>query len=739
MSDIQSDSELKEPKTDDELLALALRQFNRVVDIESDMRETMLDDMRFRAGDSDNKFQWPDKVVAQRETSANGQRPCLTVNKIPQHVNQVTNDIRQNRPAIKCIPVDSNGDVEVAEMLGDLIRHIEYSSQADIAYDTAADNATVAGLGYIQVTTDYCDDKSFNQDIKIKRIRNPFTVYMDPDILMPDGSDAKFVFITEMIDKAEFVAEYPDFEPADWEAMGNGDRLQWYTKDQIRVAEWWRVEQKARTLKMWSNGETTYDSEPLKTPGVTAVEQPIKTRKVMAKQIKFRKMCGHQILEETDWAGQYIPVARVVGNEFDIEGKLHVSGLVRNAKDPQRMYNYWVSQEAEMLALAPKAPFVGAAGQFEGFEAQWKSANTTNFAYLEYNPVVDTANGDRPFPAPQRQQPPMPSQGIMQAKMGASDDIKSATGQYDASLGAQGNETSGVAIQRRDHQSDVSTFHYVDNLSRAIRFVGKIIVDLIPKIYDTKRVARILGEDGDSDLVGIDPNQEQAVVKHKNDMGQEIAAIYNPGVGTYDVVVKTGPSYSTKRQEAGEAMQQMTQANPELWHVIGDLLVSNMDWPGAEEMAKRLKATLDPKVIEADSSDIPPQVIAQLKQKDQDLQQLQTALQHALGQLNQATQKNQFDGQKVAIDEYKAVTDRIGALADRLPPEALGEIDAHLVMDVLRSILPPSQGGQQGVPNQPQPPALPAPPAPQPQDPAQAPQPAPADPNMGMSMAPANA
>jgi CheY-like chemotaxis protein len=689
-----SDSDLKEPKTEDGLIALALTQFKRVIDIESDMRETMLDDMRFRAGDSDNKFQWPDKVVAQRETSANGQRPCLTVNKIPQHVNQVTNDIRQNRPAIKCIPVDSNGDVEVAEMLGDLIRHIEYSSQADIAYDTAADNAVVSGLGYIQVTTEYVSDTSFDQDLKIKRIRNPFTVYMDPDILMPDGSDASFAFVTEMMEKIDFKAEYPDAEPANWETLGKGDTINWYTADQIRVAEWWRVERVAKKLHLWTNGTTSMEGAALPA-GVTAVEQPLKTRKVMAKQVKFRKICGHQILEESDWAGQYIPIARVVGNEFDIEGKLHVSGLVRNAKDPQRMYNYWVSQEAEMLALAPKAPFVGAAGQFEGFEAQWKSANTTNYAYLEYNPVVDTANGDRPFPAPQRQQPPMPSTGIMQAKMGASDDIKSATGQYDASLGAQGNETSGVAIQRRDHQSDVSTFHYVDNLSRAIRFIGRILVDLIPKIYDTKRVARILGEDGNSDLVGIDPNQEQAVVKHKNDVGQEVAAIYNPGVGTYDVVVKTGPSYSTKRQEAGEAMQQMTQANPELWHVIGDLLVSNMDWPGAEEMAKRLKATLDPKVVEADSSDIPPQVIAQMKQKDQDLQQLQQALQHALGQLNQATQKNQFDGQKVGIDQqkadidrYRAVTDRLEALADRLPPDQLGAIDAHLVMDVLKAILP---------------------------------------------------
>lgn len=720
MSDTTTDPDIKQPTNDEEQLALALRQFDRVVEAESDNRQVMVDDMRFRAGSPDNKYQWPQKVLNQREADASGQRPCLTINKIPQHVNQVTNDIRQNRPAIRCIPVDSNGDVDVAEMLGDVIRHIEYQSQADIAYDTAADNATVAGVGYIQVTTDYTDENSFDQDIFIKRIRNPFTVYMDPDIVQPDGSDAKFCFVTEMMDRADFKLEYPKAEPLSWEGLGVGDAKHWYTADQIRIAEWWRVERVAATLKLWANGATTTDDEDAFAKGVTAAEQPIKTRKVMKKRVMFRKICGHQILEETEWAGAYIPIARAVGNEFDIEGKLEVSGLVRNAKDAQRMYNYWASQEVEMLALAPKAPFIGAAGQFENFEADWRTANTTNKAYLEYNPVVDTINGDRPFPPPQRVAPPMPSAGIMQAKMGAADDIKSATGQYDASLGAQGNETSGIAIQRRDHQSDISTFHFVDNLSRAIRFVGKIIVDLIPKIYDTKRIVRMLGEDGETDMAAIDPSQAEAVTKHYHpETKQEIERIYNPGVGKYDVVVSTGPSFSTKRQEAGQAMQQMTQANPELWRVIGDLLVKNMDWPGSEEMAKRLKATLLPAVVEADTSDVPPQVMAQMQQQKQQIGELTQHLQQALKQLTTASEKNQYEFDKIAVEKYKAVTDRIQALADRLPPGAQGTLDAHLVMDALRAILPDDPDAQQ--------PALADPMAAQPQmPPPQAmPQPAP--------------
>ena len=252
-------------------------------------------------------------------------------------------------------------------------------------------------------------------------------------------------------------------------------------------------------------------------------------------------------MEENDWAGKYIPVIRVVGNEFEVEGRLYVSGLVRNAKDAQRMYNYWTSQEAEMLALAPKAPFIGYGGQFEGYEKQWKTANTTNWPYLEVNPDVTDGAG-AVLPLPQRAPPPLPQAGLIQAKMGASDDIKSTTGQYDASLGMAGNEKSGKAILARERQGDVGTYHYVDNLSRAIRYITRQIVDLIPKIYDTQRIARIIGVDGEIDMVKINPSSKSQSGRYRTKPAQLIEKIYNPGVGKYDVRVTTGPGYMTKRQ-----------------------------------------------------------------------------------------------------------------------------------------------------------------------------------------------
>lgn len=658
---------MAEDKKTQELLSIAKEQFKRVVAAEGENRQYMLDDLRFRAASPDNKYQWPDSIRMKRETDGAGQRPCLTINKIPQHVNQVTNDIRQNRPSIKVIPVDDEADPEVAEVLNGIIRHIQYSSDADVAYDTAADNEVTAGVGYIRVLTDYIDDKSFDQDILIKRIKNPFTVYMDPAMTEPDGSDARFCFITEMISKEEFEAEYPNAEVTDWETQGRGDDHEnWFEDKKVRVAEWWRVEEETKTLSLWANGQMSYDGDDLMAIGVIEGERPIKTRQVQKRVVKFRKITACEILEESDWAGYYIPIARAVGNEFDIEGKMIVSGIVRNAKDAQRMYNYWASQEVEMLALAPKAPFIGAAGQFEGFETEWGTANTTNYAYLEYNPVVDTAAGETPFPPPQRSAPPQPSAGIIQAKIGAADDIKSATGQYDASLGQRSNETSGKAIMARQREGDIGTFHYVDNLSRAIRHVGRIIVDLIPKIYDTKRIARIIGEDDEIDTATIDPNQPQAMTEKRDESGKVIEKIYNPGVGRYDVAVIVGPSYTTKRQEAAEAMTSMVQGNPQLWQVIGDLLVKNMDWPGADEMAKRLKATLLP-AVQGEDDEVPPHVKQAINEAMQHMEQMKGQIQQLSEENSQLKQENTMEALKLMIDMYAKRTDRLKALTPLSP------------------------------------------------------------------------
>jgi len=390
-------------------------------------------------------------------------------------------------------------------------------------------------------------------------------------------------------------------------------------------------------------------------------------------------------------------VIRVVGNEFEVDGRLYVSGLVRNAKDAQRMYNYWVSQEAEMLALAPKAPFIGYGGQFEGYEEKWKTANTQNWPYLEVNPDVTDGQG-AVLPLPQRAQPPMASSGLLQAKAGASEDIKSTTGQYNASLGMGSNERSGKAILARQREGDVGTYHYGDNLTRAVRHVARQLVDLIPKIYDTQRIARIIGEDGETKMVKINPEQQEPVKEIRDMQNPDVVIekIYNPGVGKYDVVATTGPGYATKRQEALEAMAQLLQGNPQLWTVAGDLFVKNMDWPGAQEMSKRFAKTIDPKIME--DNDKSPALQAaemQMQAMGQEMEQMHQMLQN-VGKSIEAQEQRRKD-YEAEIKAYQAETQRISATQAGMNEQQIQDIAMGVVAAAMES-----NGQLNGIPEMPE-------------------------------------
>lgn len=676
MSDVRDAGKVAAGESD--MLSTMRSRLTTAMSAYSDSREDELDDLRFMAGSPDNQWQWPADVLSTRG-SVQGQtinaRPCLTINKLPQHVRLVTNEQRQNRPTARVIPADENADPEVAEIFDGIVRHIEYMSDADVAYDTACDNQVVYGEGYIRILTEYTKEDSFDQDIRIGRVRSSFSVYMDPMIQDPCGQDAEWCFITEDIPKAEYERLYPDATPVSTmmaQGVGDSSLAMWMSQETIRIAEYFYVDHRKATLNLYPDNITAFDGT-LEDKRLKAVYgKPLRTRESDRRKVMWIKTNGFEVLEEREWAGKYIPVIRVIGNEFEVDGQIYISGLVRNAKDAQRMYNYWVSQEAEMLALAPKAPFIGYGGQFEGYETNWKTANTTNWPYLEVNPDVTDGAGN-PLPLPDRAQPPMAQTGLIQAKVGAAEDIKSTTGQYDSSIGATSNERTGRAILARERQGDTSTYHYVDNLARAVKYVARQLVDLIPKIYDTQRVARIINVDGDVDMARINPAQPEAVRSIVDENGIEIAKIYNPNVGTYDVQVSSGPSYMTRKQEAMDTMGQILQTNPALWSIAGDLFVKNMDWPGAESMAKRFEKMLDPKVLENTDTSPEAQVMRQ------QMEQMAQAMEQTNAQIQQLMQS--YEVQKLAIDEqnaqikaYEAETKRISATSQAMTPEQLQDI-----------------------------------------------------------------
>jgi hypothetical protein len=658
-------------KKTEELLNIARKRLRMGLEALAESREYELDDLKFLAGSPDNQWQWPDDVLTARGTVAGqvvGARPCLTINKLPQHVRQVTNDQKQNRPSGKVIPINDEADADLAHVLTGMIRHIEYISDADVAYDTACDAQVITGEGYFRILTDWVDDESFEQEIRIGRIRNQFSVVLDPMMQDPCGADAKWGFLYTDILKEDFEREYPNaktISSIQQEFQGATSLADWISEDTVRIAEYFYIDYEQVTINLYPGLGVVEEGSAIDLEAKARGMEPANTRTVDRKVIHWCKINGYEVLEESIWPGKWIPIIRVIGNEFEVEGKLHISGLVRNAKDPQRMYNYWASQEAEMLALAPKAPFVGYAGQFEGYEQQWRTANTVPWPYLEVNPDVTDGDG-KVLPLPQRSQPPMAQQGLIAAKMAAAEDIKTVTGQYDSALGARSNERSGKAILERERQSDTGTYHYVDNLARAIRYSTRQIVDLIPKIYDTKRIARIMGVDGEPDQVEIDPNQPEATRKIVDPAtGEVIKSIYNPGVGKYDVCVVTGPSYTTKRQESAEAMSNIVQGNPELWAVVGDLIVKNMDWPGADEFAERLKRMVDPKLLSDQQS---PELVEMQKQ----MQELQQLNQQMAGMLKNVQQS--FEQQELEIKKFDAETKRLSTMQAGMTPEQIQEI-----------------------------------------------------------------
>ena len=586
-------------------LELAKANFKLVEEAEFRIRQLALEDQEFAAGS-----QWPQDILQQRTLDS---RPCLTINKIPGSIRQITNDQRQNRPSSKIYPVDDNADVETAKVIQGLVRHIEYDSNADVAYDTAFENAVTGGFGYWRLITQYSSPLSFEQDIKIKRIRNPFNVYLDPHSKEPDGSDASWGFIFDDISKEDFKREFPNAELSkmpDWKSIGDSNR-DWINEKSCRVGEYYYKEYKDDKIVRAPDGLVYKLSElPPEIKELAELEKwPMRDTQVC--QIKWFKFNGIEILERADIPGEWIPIIPVIGDERIIDGERILEGVVRHAKDPQRMYNYWASTETEAIALSPRTPYLVADGQIPPeYEQQWKEANTKNHAYLPYTPVI-TDNG-LVVPPPQRSAIDTPTQSITNARMLAADDLKSTTGIYDAALGARSNETSGKAIQNRAHQAQTSNFHYIDNLTRAIRHSSRIIVSWIPVVYDSARAIRILGD-----------NDEQEVVRIHEMFNHNGKDVHYDFIGKYDVVVETGPTFATKRQEAVAAMLDVSSAYPQIWQFAGDIMAKNMDWPGASDLAERFKKMLPPGIAEDKKKQpIPPEAQAMLQQLDQQNQAL---------------------------------------------------------------------------------------------------------------------
>jgi hypothetical protein len=709
---------------DIEIIIEAQKRFKICEDWESQARLFFEYDYKFANADSNNMYQWDNWVIGDRQTN---KRPCLTINKTQQHNLQIINDGKQNKPGVNIRPVGGDATFEAAQVFQECVRHIEYISNAENVYDSAATFQVNAGWGYWRIVTEFISDKPadgvdvFAQEIYIRRVKDPRSVYLDPDINEVDGSDARYAFIFNDMPKELYDLEYPNFKEYGGVTVFNETAYGWIQRDTIRVAEYYKKTQKADKLvyfKLPASGEQIIELESKLPKEAKEIFQEIKKNKgeyrerdIVTDDIWIYKIAGNRIIDRKPWLGKYIPIIRLVGTETVIDGIWDCKGHTRALLDPQRIYNVNSSSNVEFGALQSKVPWLAPAAAIEGLEEYWKTANIVNHSVLPWNHVDEDG---QPIPPPQRPAAPQASPAYVQQMKIAQEEMMMVSGQYQAQMGEQENAKSGVAINARQRQGDRATYHFIDNQAIAVRFTGKILIDLIPKVYDTKRIKRIEAKDGTVMDVTIDPNAKEAFQKapamdpdtgdvDTDNSQQIIKVVFNPNVGQYDVQSDTGPSFATRRQEAFNALTQIAAQNKEFMNIGGDLLWKVADFPEAQELARRWRKIIPPNI----TGDAPnPQQEKLMHDASNHIEMLTAQLKDLLEQVKnkdreldikerEVTLKEKVAGHDATVEaiqeiraDFDAISKRITALGNSGPAisqEQIAPLVKQIVMEALQN------------------------------------------------------
>lgn len=587
----------------DELVKEAVEALETSHAFDRDNRKEAMEDLRFAAG-----FHWSDAAKAERKG-----RPMITINRSQQFLRQVSNPIRQNMPILK-VETDNSDDAGDPEIANGLLRRIQYNSSAAHVYATAVEHAVACGIGWFRVSTDYKDYESFDQEIFIKRVVNPLSVYPDPGAVDPHRGDMMWCLVSEPMPVKTFKTKWPKavatHEFPVPSAGGASTQIVWGSGDWMRVAEYWRRKEVEQEVALLKTGDVVNLStlnkqalEYIKANGLVQQSRKAKTFKVVMTMVS-----GHEQLEEEyEFPCEYLPLIPVIGAEVPLEKGTYRHGVLRFQREPQQLSNYFLSVAAETMGQQPKTPYLVTAKMITKFKGLWDNAGRDATPYLPYEP-----DPSAPGAKPERVTPaPLPA-GLVQLTQLMSDDMKATTGQYDASLGAKSNETSGVAIAARQEQGNQATYHYVDNLEHSLEHLGRILLKMMPKVYDTERTMRIQTEDDSEKEVTINkPMMSLGGVELKhNDLSRM----------KYDAVrVVLGPSYASRRAEAVQQLTQLIQVMPQIGEVAGDIIAKNLDFDGAEQLAERLKVLLPPQVLQIENPDMgqaqqpPPDPMAEMQ------------------------------------------------------------------------------------------------------------------------------
>lgn len=668
----------------DPLISEAMSRFRMAADWEAIARVRFIEDVKFANGDSDNGFQWPNTIRSARNGDA---KPCLTMNVIRQHNLQISNDAKKNKSSIQFVGTGGGASQASANVIKDIVRKIEYQSNAQAAYSRARTYQVQGGLGWWRLFTDYAGPDTFDQEILIGQVWDPLSVYIDTGVQENTALDARWGFVFDTMPEDQLWEAYPELKLTEANVplgIGLGDGS-WVPKNHVVVCEYFRKIPKLDHLLSFVHlGVRKFVRESILPKSLLAPirnDPETRRRAISTDEIEWKLIAGEEIIDHTIWPGKYIPLVRCIGEQSIVDGIMDYKGHTRWMKDAQRMFNYNASAQVEFVALQGKTPWVGPKKAIEELEGMWNSANLVNHSYLPYNHIDDEGN---PIPPPVRTQPPGASSGYEAGMQTAFNQMMMTSGQYQNEMGQQGNERTGAAIGKRQNQSATAVFHFQDNYEEAMQATGKMILDLIPIIYDTNRVFQIQDEAGRDIELEIDPSAKRALQQQQAQDGTTIKNIFNPNIGTYDVAPQVGPAYGTRREETREALTLLLTQNPGLTSIVGDLLLASMDFEKATEAAQRLRRLVPKPALGEGPSQAEQQAMQQV-------QALQQALQEALDEAAQAKIKIAGKDEMRDIDSYEAETKRMGVLEKSLPidPQGLEALIRQLIADALKGSLEP--------------------------------------------------
>lgn len=611
-------------------------------------RKEAADDKNFAAGN-----QWDPVVLEHRKGL-----PCLVINSIPQFTAQVVGDWRTNRNAVKVLPSE-DGDVDVAAMRGDLVRAIEMKSRASRVYDASFESTVQCGDGAFRVAVEYARDDVFDQEIFVRPIEDALSVVWDRMSIDPTGRDATHCFVDDMIPRKDFEKRWPEADPSTLSSKDktNLSATGWLETDTVRVTEHWRMIERNRLLGLFEDGSIHVIEGDQLDELVEKHGNPVRTRLAPCSYAQMHLVTGFQILAGPfEYKLNRLPIIRMMGRVVNVDGRRVRHGLVRFMKDPVRLRNFWRSVAAEQLGYAPKAQWLAPESAIEGREDDFRRAHLSRDPLLVYNDGAEQQ--------PERIDPPQIEAALLNEAATNTQDMKDVTGIHDASLGIRSNETSGRAIMARQREGDIANLTYHDNGNAAILEAGDVINQLIPQIYDGTRIVRIVGEDEEPKFVRInDPYDPDSI---------------NLATGNYDVALSTGSSYMTRRVEAAQAMMEAVQVWPEMMQIAGDLIAKAQDWPGAQELAERLKKTIPPQLLDEEEN---PQQAAAMQQAQAEQQAM---MQEGMARIQELEAENQtlktdheIKLRELEIKAFEAETKRLGVLAKA--EHDMGELHQHSI------------------------------------------------------------